>query len=127
MIDPAEPELFDNVHSIDEVLAIIFDLYGPDGLQHFLAMVVNSGDGIDREMLERASERLAGAGLSEAATMVCEAADDIPPKSQQNPFDPVTERALHIDWNRQHLGDWSGYLFSDDERIAKGKAMGVIQ
>jgi hypothetical protein len=125
MNEPSEPELFADA-SVDEVLAIVFDQYGPEGLQEFLAMVVKGGE-IEREMLERAAEQLADAGLSQAAEMVFDAAGDIPPKSQQNPFDPVTERALHIDWNRQHLGDWSGYLFSDDERIAKGKAMGVIQ
>jgi hypothetical protein len=121
-----EAGLFAGANGVDEVLAIILDQYGPEGLQEFLAMVVAGAD-VTREMLERAAELMEDAGLSEAAEMVFDAAGDIPPKSQQNPFDAIAERALHIDWNRRELGNWSGFMFTDEERIAKGRAMGLIK
>jgi hypothetical protein len=121
-----ETGLFADAKGIDEVLAVILDQYGPEGLQEFLAMVVESHE-FEREMLERAAEKMADAGLSQAAEMVFDAAGDIPPKSQQNPFDAIAERALHIDWNRHECGDWTGYLFTEEERIAKGRAMGLIK
>lgn len=32
-----------------------------------------------------------------------------PPLEESNPFDPITDDAKHRDWNRRHLGDYTGF------------------
>jgi hypothetical protein len=67
-----------------------------------------------REDLEAAAEELTAMGLGRVADIVLEHATELAPKDQCNPFDPEIDGALPRDWNRRELGDYTGFMFSDD-------------
>jgi len=58
-------DLFDGCEALDEILALIFDLAGPEGLKELLTMVE-----LDRAPLNAAANGLKAAGLVEAAMIV---------------------------------------------------------
>ncbi len=107
---------------------MIYHELGAEGLQQFLEQAVSMNPPVlDRHPLEEAADKLEAAGLPQIAEIVMKAAGDMPPLEESNPFNPAIDGALHRDWNRQHLGDWTGFMLSDDERIARGRAMGLIK
>jgi hypothetical protein len=117
--EDSDDDLLGDIQGVDEVLAIILDQSGTEGLREFIAEAIDRGI-VDRESLEQAAGKMADAGLTQAS-LVQEAAETLPPKSQSNPFPEGT--ADWRDWNRRELNDWTGFLYDDDERKAKGKAI----
>ena len=64
-----DDDLFDGCEALDEILALTFDLAGPEGLKELLTMVE-----LDRAPLNAAANGLKAAGLVEAAKIVAETA-----------------------------------------------------
>ena len=60
-----DDDLFDGCEALDEILALTFDLAGPEGLKELLTMVE-----LDRAPLNAAANGLKAAGLVEAAKIV---------------------------------------------------------
>jgi hypothetical protein len=75
-----EPNPFDGCDSTDEIMFLVQDHEGPEALEKLLDLLI-AESGVDRDTLERAAEKLAAAGLPQAA-MVLEAAGKVPSKDE---------------------------------------------
>jgi hypothetical protein len=64
-----EDDLFAECEALDEILALTFDLAGPEGLRALLAQVK-----LDQQELIEAADKLEQAGLTQSASIVREAA-----------------------------------------------------
>lgn len=67
---------FADCRSIDEILALVLDVEGPEALRELLSMAVSAGV-VCRQDLEEAAEALADAGLPQAV-IVLEATEQAP-------------------------------------------------
>lgn len=66
------PDILDDAAEIDEIIALVFDQTGEDGLRELMARL--SGV-VDQQILLDAANKLEVAGLSDAAAIVGEAAE----------------------------------------------------
>jgi hypothetical protein len=64
-------DLFDSCEGIDEILALVLDQAGPEGLKELLEQLVGAA-GLYREHLLDAADRLEDAGLVEGANLIRE-------------------------------------------------------
>jgi hypothetical protein len=124
----SDPDLFEGYETTAEVIGyIVQQEEDGEAIAQALLKALIDEMVVTKDDLEKAVAELEQAGLPAVAALVQEAAEQAPPKSQRNPFDPVTERAKYIDWQRRECGDWSGFMAANEERLARGRAMGLIQ
>src|SRR5215831_4678789 len=69
-------DLFDSFETADEIMAIVLDRAGTEGLKQLINILV-AEHRMDQESLTEAAGRLEAAGLLQGATIVMEAAEHI--------------------------------------------------
>lgn len=94
---------FDACQSLDEIMAIIHDQLGADGLNEFIKV---SADVLCQQGLQEAAEQLQAAGLPQVAEVALEAAEHAP-RAQR--WKSHQQHQAEIEANRRYWGraEWS--------------------
>ena len=72
-----EGDLFDGCETVDEIMALVLEQAGAEGLQDLVARLTADTTAIDRESLMNAANQLEAAGLTQGAAIVRAAAEQI--------------------------------------------------